>query len=100
MQFWILFGIGLLVSSVGWKKFVWLISLGYGFSMAVIGAALIAMFAGQLGPASLAICAMLVVYGLRLGIYLVVREKKSAAYNQVMKTQVNDGSGMPAPQKP
>lgn len=99
MQFWILFGVGLVVSSIGWKKFVWFISLGYGFSMAAIGVALIAMFAGGLGPASLAVCLMLVVYGLRLGIYLAVREKRSAAYNHVMKTQVNDGSGMSAPLK-
>ena len=31
MQFWILFLLALAVSSMGFKKFVWFISLGYGF---------------------------------------------------------------------
>lgn len=37
MSIWTLFLIGLVVSSIGFHKFVWFISLGYGFSMAAIG---------------------------------------------------------------
>ena len=97
MQFWILFAVVMVVSAIGFKKFVWCISLGYGFSMAAIGVALLVLFAGRSDVASLAICAMLVVYGLRLGGYLMLRERRSAAYNHVMKTQVNDGSGLSRP---
>lgn len=97
MQFLILFAVGLVVSSIGWKKFVWFISLGYGFSMAAIGVAMLVMFAGRADAASVVLCLLLVFYGLRLGIYLAIREKKSAAYNKVMKTQINDGSGLSAP---
>ena len=97
MQFWILFAVAMVVSSIGWKRFVWFISLGYGFSMAAIGVALLVMFGGSADAACIAICVMLVVYGLRLGGYLLLRERRSAAYNHVMKTQVNDGSGIAKP---
>jgi hypothetical protein len=40
MSIWTLFLIGLVASSIGFHKFVWFISLGYGFSMAAIGVAL------------------------------------------------------------
>ncbi len=97
MQFWILFAVAMVVSSIGWKRFVWFISLGYGFSMAAIGVALLVMFGASADPASIAICIMLVVYGLRLGGYLLVRERRSAAYNRVMATQVDDGSDIAKP---
>lgn len=45
MKFLILFAVAMAISAIGFKKFVWFISLGYGFSMAGIGIALIAMFA-------------------------------------------------------
>ena len=45
MKFLILFIVAMLISSIGFKKFVWFISLGYGFSIAGLGIALIAMFA-------------------------------------------------------
>lgn len=99
MQFAVLFVVALVVSAIGFKKFVWFISLGYGFSMAAIGVALLLMFSGRADVASIALCVMLVVYGLRLGGYLLVRERKSAAYNRVMATQVNDGSGLSLPIK-
>lgn len=97
MAFWIMFAVALIVSSIGFKKFVWFISLGYGFSMAAIGLALLILFVGKTDPASAVLCVLLMVYGLRLGIYLVLRERRSAAYNKVMATQVNDGSGTPLP---
>lgn len=97
MQFAALFVVAMVVSAIGFKKFVWFISLGYGFSMAAIGAALMVMFASSLDAVTAILCALLVVYGLRLGGYLALREHRSAAYNHVMKTQVNDGSGLSLP---
>ena len=37
MKILILAAISLAVSSAGWKKFVYFISLGYGFSIAAMG---------------------------------------------------------------
>ena len=44
MQFLILCVVALVISSIGFYRFVWFISLGYGFSMAGIGIALLVMF--------------------------------------------------------
>ena len=40
LSFWILLGLALLVSSMGFYKYLYFISLGYGFSVAVMGAAM------------------------------------------------------------
>ena len=40
VNFWLLFGICMLVSTIGFKNYVWFISLGYGFSIAAQGAAM------------------------------------------------------------
>lgn len=97
MQFWILFLLALAVSSMGFKKFVWFISLGYGFSIAALGVALVVMFWDALTPTTALICALIVAYGLRLGLFLLHRERSSKDYNRVMRTQVNDGSGLSLP---
>ncbi len=97
MGFLLLFLLALVVSSIGFRKFVWFISLGYGFSIAALGVALLVSFGPAANPVSLLMCLLLVAYGLRLGVYLLLRERRSAAYNKVMATQVNDGSGLSRP---
>lgn len=99
MSIWTLFLIGLVVSSIGFHKFVWFISLGYGFSMAAIGVALTVFAAATpaTSPVLFLMAGLMVFYGMRLGLYLLIRERRSKAYNHVMKTQVNDGSGLSLP---
>lgn len=92
MNFLILFLVAVVVSSIGFKKFVWFISLGYGFSIAAIGIGLIALFAKQLNTVSLVMSILFVVYGCRLGFYLLIRERKSASYQSTMKNDIKDGS--------
>ena len=82
--------IALVFSSLGFKKYVWFISLGYGFSVAGIGVMLLIMGANV--PASL----LFVAYGLRLGGYLAYREIKSSTYNTKMKSEIKSGDGMKA----
>ena len=50
LNFWILFGICMLVSSIGFKNYVWFISLGYGFSIAAQGVAMMIMYGQSLTP--------------------------------------------------
>lgn len=99
MSIWTLFLIGLVVSSIGFHKFVWFISLGYEFSMAGIGVALLVEAATIPGtaPVLFMMSGLMVFYGMRLGLYLLFRERRSKAYNHVMKTQVNDRSGLALP---
>ena len=94
MKYLILFIIAMLISSIGFKKFVWFISLGYGFSIAGLGVALIIMFAKELAPLTLIMAIMFIIYGCRLGIYLMIREMRSASYQSTMKNEVKDGSNM------
>ena len=79
-QFFILFAVATVISAVGFRKFVYFISIGYGFAITGIGAALLILFRIQLNVLTVLLCAMLIVYGLRLGLYLLIREIKSASY--------------------
>lgn len=94
MKFLILFIIAMLISSIGFKKFVWFISLGYGFSIAGLGLAIIIMFFNKLTPLTLIMSILFIIYGCRLGLYLLIRERKSASYQSTMKNEIKDGSNM------
>ncbi len=94
MKFLILFAVAMLISAIGFKKFVWFISLGYGFSMAGIGVALLVMYLKSLTVVTALMSVMLIIYGCRLGGYLLVREKKSKSYQNTMKNDIKDGSDM------
>ncbi len=93
----ILMGLALLISSIGFYKYVYFISLGYGFSIAGLGIFLSvwALLSAGSGMGALLCSALLIVYGFRLGGYLLIREVKSGAYNSVMKTEIKDGKTMP-----
>ena len=93
--FLILFAVALVVSAIGFKKYVWFISIGYGFSVAAIGLVLLCLY-GRLADAGLIIaCVLFILYGLRLGGYLTYRETKKTSYNKKMKNEIKDGKGMP-----
>ena len=47
-NFVVLLIVALIVSAIGFRKYVWFISIGYGFSVCAIGLALIIMFRGQM----------------------------------------------------
>ncbi len=92
--FWILFGAAMLISSIGFYKYVYFISLGYGFSIAGLGAIMLIMFRENLSIGTILACVLFIIYGIRLGGYLLVRELKSAAYRGAMKKEIKDGSTM------
>lgn len=94
INFLILIIIALVVSSIGFYKYVYFISLGYGFSIAAMGIGLAVMFWDFIGAGTLIMCGLFLIYGCRLGGYLLVREVKSAAYRNKMKTEIKDGSSM------
>ncbi len=94
MAFWSLFLAALLISAIGFYRYVYFISLGYGFSIAGLGLLMLGLFRGALEPVEIALCALFFVYGVRLGGFLLLRERKSAAYNAKMKTEIKDGKTM------
>ena len=91
---WLLFAAAMVISSIGFYKYVWFISLGYGFSIAGIGLLMLFLFRESLSIGTILACILFFVYGCRLGGFLLVRELKSASYNSKMKTEIKDGSTM------
>lgn len=90
----ILFGVALVCCACGFAKYVYFISIGYGFAITGQGIALLAMYWNSLTPWIAVICAVMIVYGLRLSLFLLIREIKSASYRGHMKTEIKDGKGM------
>lgn len=88
-----LFIICLIVSSIGFYKYVYFISLGYGFSIAVMA---IYMLININTPSiiNILLCLLLLCYGCRLGGYLLLREIKSSSYRKTMKKEIKDGKNM------
>lgn len=89
---WLLFAAALLISSIGFYKYIYFISLGYGFSIAGLGLLMLFLFPQGLSTGTVLACALFFVYGCRLSGFLLVRELKSAAYRNTMKTEIKDGS--------
>ena len=92
--FWMAFIVALVLSSIGFKKYVWFISIGYGFAVAGIGAALLVAARTHLSWGTIATCVLFIAYGLRLGGYLAYRELRSSTYNAKMKTEIKSGDDM------
>ena len=95
LNFWILFGVCMLVSASGFKNYVWFISLGYGFSIAAEGLAMLFLYGRALTAGSLLCCVLFILYGCRLGGYLAYREIKSGSYKKNMVGEIKDGKTVP-----
>ena len=95
MNFWLLFAVCMIVSSIGFKNYVWFISLGYGFSIAAQGIAMLVLYGQTLTVGTIICCAVFTLYGLRLGGYLAYREFKMTSYNKNMKGEIKDGKTVP-----
>lgn len=94
ISFLILIIATLIISSVGFYKYVYFISLGYGFSIAGMGIIMPILFRNRISWGTLALCVLFIIYGCRLGGYLLIREIKSASYRSTMKKEIKDGSDM------
>ena len=91
---WIFAIVALVLSAVGFYKFVYFLSIGYGFSVAGIGIALAIMsIVGvfEAGVAHYILFALLVVYGIRLSGFLLIRELKNISFKktEVFKDTLN-----------
>ncbi len=74
----IMLGVALLISSLGFLRVVWFVSLGYAGSILAIALLSSFLFREALTPWSALHALLLATYGLRLGGYLVLREMSSA----------------------
>ena len=83
-----------LVTLLGFKKYIWFISLGYGFSIFIVGVMLLVLFYSELDFFKIGACGALILYGLRLGGFLLFREMRSSSYNEKVMKEVNHGQSM------
>lgn len=97
MYYLIIFLAALLFCCVGFKEFIWFMSVGYGLSVCGIGLAnLIIMLIHGFGAEQMAAnpvaywvtvaqCVLFIAYGIRLGGFLLIRELKNAAYKKTLQ---------------
>ncbi len=73
---------------IGFYEFVWFMSAGYGFAVAVIGLyhLIIGAVNGTLTPAVVVLAILLMVYGIRLGGYIMKRELTNANYKKTLES--------------
>ena len=95
INFWLMFGLCVVISSIGFKNYVWFISLGYGFSIAGEGILMLILYGQGLSLGTILCCVLFTLYGLRLGGYLAIREFKSSSYKKNMVGEVKDGKSVP-----
>ena len=91
MAYIIILVASLLLCAIGFYRYVYFFSVGYGFAVAGIGITLLILYHNVITPETCIACILFVIYGVRLGGYLVIREMKSAAYNKILKPE-NDRS--------
>lgn len=80
----ILLGLSFAVTIVGWIYFVYFFSIGYGLTITALATATAVIFFDALTLPTAILCAVLFVYGLRLALYLLHRERKSETYKKIL----------------
>ena len=81
---YLLLGISFAISALGWVYFIYFFSIGYGFAISAPSVAAAVMFRDVITWPALLLCAVLFVYGIRLGLFLLLREKRSASYKKIL----------------
>ena len=102
-QAWPLFMWGVVIVAaigccMGFKEFVWFMSVGYGFAVMCIGAYLLilGLIKGYLTVATGIMCVLFVVYGYRLGGYILKRELTNTNYKKTLE-KTGSTKAMPIP---
>lgn len=92
---WVLVVVSAVITLIGFYKFVYFISVGYGLSVSGIGIALLLMYANQITLANLIQCILLIIYGFRLSGFLLFREYKSLSYRKTLEHATTSEQPMP-----
>jgi steroid 5-alpha reductase family enzyme len=90
----ILFGLALIFSVVGFYRVVYFISIGYAYSIVAMAVATMGLLFNNLTWASALHNVLLIIWGLRLGIYLIRRELQPS-YGKAIADVHQRTAGMP-----
>lgn len=80
----ILLAVSLAVSGLGWIYFIYFFSLGYGFGISALAVTLAVLFRDVLTIPTALLCVVMFIFGCRLGLYLLTREKRSPEYKKIL----------------
>ena len=80
----ILLTVSLAVSALGWIYFIYFFSIGYGFGISALALTLAFLFRDVLTIPTALLCAVMFIFGCRLGLYLLTREKRSPEYKKIL----------------
>ena len=89
--FWIAVAVSAVMTLCGFfKTYIWFMAIGYGLAVMGIGAALLICNLKALSMPLVLLCVLIMVYGFRLGGFLLLRELKSASYKENMKKNMGE----------
>ena len=80
----VLLAVSMLLSGLGWIYFIYFFSIGYGFGVSALAVTIAVLFKDVLTPPTAILCAVMFIFGLRLGLYLLTREKRSPEYKKIL----------------
>ena len=80
----ILLAVSLAVSGLGWIYFIYFFSLGYGFGISALAVTIAALYHSALTAPTILLCIVMFIFGCRLGLYLMTREKRSPEYKKIL----------------
>ena len=80
----ILLAVSLAVSGLGWIYFIYFFSIGYGFGVSALAVTHAIVFKDVLTLPTALLCAVMFIFGCRLGLYLLTREKRSTEYRKIL----------------
>lgn len=92
---WIVLLVCAVACAVGFIKYVYFLSIGYGFAVAAGAVATAIIFGGKLDWVAVLQMLLFIAYGARLSGFLLVRELKSASFNKAMKSVMKPEKPMP-----
>ena len=90
---WILLGTAMLVSAVGYYHYIYFISIGYGYAIAAESIMMLVLYGSRVTAGAAILCAILILYGIRLGSYLLYREV-AGSYRSSMEGEMEDNEAM------
>ena len=80
----ILLAVSMAVSGLGWIYFIYFFSIGYGFGVSALAVTMAILFKDVITVPTALLCVVMFIFGCRLGLYLLTREKRSAEYKKIL----------------
>ena len=84
MYLCVLLALAFAVSAIGWVYFIYFFSIGYGLAISALSVASMIIFRDVITLPALFFCIVMCIYGIRLSMFLLLREKRSQTYKKIL----------------